>query len=344
MNLIKPPKLNVGDTVATVSLSAGYAGNPEKQFRYYQGKERLEKIFGLHVVEMPHTLATPDFVYNHPEKRAEDFMAAFTDPFIKGIISCIGGDDTIRLLPYINFEVIRNNPKVFMGYSDTTINHFMCYKAGLSSFYGTAVFSDLAENVTMPEYTINSMKKSLFSTDPIGRIEPSETWSCQYLPWAIENNNTAREFKPNTPHELLQGSGTRVGRLIGGCIEVFDWLRGTTLFPKAEDFNGTILFFETSEETPPPSNLLYMLRSFGAMGILNAANGMVWGKPQGGKYYDEYKPIIRQALAEVGRSDMPVLYNLSFGHNEPKCVIPYGAMAEIDCGKVALSILESGVQ
>ena len=85
---------------------------------------------------MPNTLKGTDYLYNHPEKRAEDLMAAFKDKTIKGIFTCIGGDESIRMLPYIDFDVIRDNPKVFIGYSDTTISHFMCLKAGISSFYG----------------------------------------------------------------------------------------------------------------------------------------------------------------------------------------------------------------
>ncbi|MCL2463380.1 MAG: LD-carboxypeptidase, partial [Defluviitaleaceae bacterium] len=88
--LIKPPKLNPGDKVAAISLSSGSAGDDSKIWRYLQGKERLERIFGLEVVEMPHTLAGTEYAYNHPEARAEDMMAAFSDPAVKGIFSCIG--------------------------------------------------------------------------------------------------------------------------------------------------------------------------------------------------------------------------------------------------------------
>lgn len=343
MNLIKPPKLTPGDKVATVSLSWGGAGDDEIRWRYYQGKERLEKLFGLEVVEMSYTLAGSQNAYNHPAARAEDMMAAFADPTIKGIFSCIGGEETIRLLPYIDFDVIHSNPKIFMGYSDTTANHFMCYKAGVSSVYGPAILSDFAENITMPEYTVKAIQKTLFSREAIGRIEPSRSWTAEYLPWVIENKNTARKFVPNKGYELLQGNGKVTGPLIGGCIEVIDWLRGTELFPAIEDFKGAILFLETSEETPMPRNIRYMLRSLGAMGILSIINGIVFGKPYGEKYYEEYKIDIKKVLTEYGRDNLPVLYNLNFGHCEPKCCIPYGATAEIDCDHVSFSILESGV-
>jgi muramoyltetrapeptide carboxypeptidase LdcA involved in peptidoglycan recycling len=343
MNLTKPQKLHPGDKIATVSLSGGTAGREECKWRYEQGKERLETVFGLEVVEMLHTLASPEYVSTHPEVRAADMMAAFADPSIKGIISCIGGEDTIRLLPYIDLDVIRKNPKIYTGYSDSTVNHFMCYKAGLSSFYGAALLVDFAENVAMHDYTVESVKKTLFTAEPIGNIKTSPTWTSESLRWVIENKNTARKFAPNHGYEVLQGSGKSTGRLIGGCIEVMDWLRGTVLFPSISDFDGAILFLETSEEMMPPSNLRYMLRAFAALGVFDKANGIIFGKPYDNKYYEEYKPEILRVLREYGREDMPVLYNASIGHCDPHCVIPYGALAEIDCDNAGFNILESGV-
>lgn len=343
-NLIKPPMLSPGDRVATVSLSWGGAGDPEVLWRYNQGKQRLQDAFGLEIVEMPNTLAGSDYLYQHPEARAADLMAAFADPSIKGIITNIGGDDTLRLLPHIDFSVIRDNPKVFMGYSDTTVNHFMCLKAGLSSIYGPAVLSDFAENLELPEYTYNWVHKTLFSTEPLGEIPTAPVWTSQYLEWADEDTkDIMRKFEPNTGIETVQGSGSVTGSLIGGCIEVVDWIRGTPLFPDASEFDDSILFFETSEDVPTPDNLLFMLRSLAALDVLPRANGLIFGKPYDNMYYDEYKAEIVKVLAECGRTDMPVLYNLSFGHCEPKFCLPYGARAQIDCENQTFSILESGV-
>lgn len=117
--LQKPARLRPGDTVAAVSLSWGGAGDAELLWRYELGKQRIRELLGLTVVEMPHTLAGSEFLYRHPEARARDLMQAFSDSRIKGIFSCIGGDDSIRLLPFIDFDVIAANPKVFLGYSDT---------------------------------------------------------------------------------------------------------------------------------------------------------------------------------------------------------------------------------
>ena len=219
----------------------------------------------------------------------------------------------------------------------------MCYKAGLSSFYGAAILSDFAENVALPQYTADNIFKTLFSGDIIGDIRQSDTWSGEHLAWKIENINTARHFTQNDGYTVTQGSGTASGHLIGGCIEVFDWLRGTSLFPDISDFDGAVLFFETSEEQPLPAYYKYVLRTLGAMGVLSRINGMLIGKPKENKYFSEYNDCIRKVLHEYGRDDMPVLSNASFGHNEPKCCIPFGAMCKIDCTEKTFSILESGV-
>ena len=343
IKLTKPPKLNRGDKIAAVSLSWGGAGDDEILWRYNQGKERIKELFGLEVVEMPHTLKGSNFIYNNPKERADDLMQAFSDPTIKGIFSCIGGNDTIRLMPYIDYDIIKNNPKVFLGYSDTTVNHFMCYKTGLSSFYGPAILSDFAENVSMPDYSAEWVNKVLFSTEPIGNIEQSDTWTSQQLKWVIENKDTARTFNKNNGHKLLQGSGKAEGPLIGGCIEVVDWLRGTELLPPISDFEGAILFLETSEDMPEPDNFMFMLRTFGALGILEVLSGIIIGKPYHNKYFDEYNNYILKVLKEYSRENIPVLANLSFGHCEPKFILPYGAKAQIDCETLSFSILESGV-
>ena len=337
--------LQHGDKVATISLSWGGAGEPELRWRYEQGVERLKNVFGLEVVAMPNSLKGAAYVYENPQARAEDLMNAFKDPSIKGIVSNIGGSESIRLLPYIDFDVIRENPKVFIGFSDATITHLFCHKAGISSFYGPAILTDFAENVQMHEYTVESIKKTLFSNEVIGEIKPSPVWTSQRLEWVIENKHISREMnEDNKGYELLQGKGIAPGRLIGGCIEVLEFAKGTSLWPDKAYFKDSILFFETSEDLPIPANIEYWLRNYGTQGILQEVNGIIFAKPQHEKYYEEYKESIATILHELGLNELPVLYNLNFGHTEPKFVIPYGAMAEINCEEVKFSIIDSGVE
>lgn len=342
--LIKPKMLKSGDKVATISLSWGGAGEPDLRWRYEQGIDRLRNVFGLEVVAMPNSLKGGDYLYENPQARAEDLMNAFKDSSIKGIFSNIGGSESIRLLPYIDFDVIRDNPKVFIGYSDSTVTHLFCHKAGISSFYGPAILMDFAENVVMHEYTVEALKKALFAVDAIGEVKPATEWTSERLEWIVENKDKKRKMNPNKGYELLQGSGVVQGRLIGGCIEVLEFAKGTSLWPAEEYWKDSILFFETSEELPKPSQLEYWLRNYGTQGILQQTKGIIFGKPQNEKYYEEYKESIRLIIKELSLDNLPILYNLNFGHTEPKFVLPYGANAEINCENVTFSILDSGVE
>lgn len=345
LELVKPDKLKRGDKVATVSLSWGGAGDSDLLWRYQQGKERLEKEFGLVVVEMENTLKGSDFIYNNPKKRAEDLMNAFRDPEIKGIFSCIGGSESIRLLPYIDFEVIKNNPKVFMGYSDTTITHLFCLKAGVSSFYGPSILAEFAENVRMFEYTKEAVVRTLFDTYPIGMIESSEGWTSEHLPWVIENKEKSRSLKEHEGYELLQGEGIVQGRLIGGCIEVLEMAKGTSIWPEKEKWEDAIIFFETSEDKPDPDYFEYWLRNYGTQGIFQGAKALIFGKPYDNEYYKEYKEaILKVVREELGLKKLPIMINMNFGHTEPMTVLPYGVLAELNCDMGTIEILEAGVK
>ncbi len=114
--MLKPRKLQPGDKLAAVSLSWGGPGT--FPHRYQAGKQQLEQEFGVTLVEMPHTMREASWLQRNPQARADDLMQAFADPSIAGIVSTIGGDDSIRILPYLDLEVIRANPKVFLGYSE----------------------------------------------------------------------------------------------------------------------------------------------------------------------------------------------------------------------------------
>ncbi|UTR07682.1 LD-carboxypeptidase [Alkalihalobacillus sp. LMS6] len=345
LNLMKPHALKRGNRVATVSLSWGGAGEPGLSYRYERGKHVLESVFGLEVIEMPHTLASPNEVYEHPEKRAQDLMDAFSDPEIKAIFSNIGGNDSIRMLPYIDYEVIKKNPKIFIGFSDSTITHLICLKAGIGSFYGPAILTDFAETGGLMTYTKESVEQSLFSNVPVGEVKPSSHWTSERLDWFDPDcKNQPRTMYPNKFYEFLQGGQAVTGPLIGGCLDVLEIARGTSLFPEDECFDDAILFLETSEVQAPPWLIEDIFRNYAVRGILQRLNGLVFAKPKGEVHYEAYKTPILKVLKENNLESLPVLYNASFGHNEPKCVMPIGVRAQLDPINQRFSLIESGVQ
>jgi len=115
------------------------------------------------VVETKHALKSSEWIAKNPQARAEDLMEALLDPTIKAIITNVGGEDSIRTLPFMDLNIIRNNPKIFLGFSDSTITHFAFYKAGVTSFYGTSLLVGFAENNGMHDYQIVDLQRSLFS-------------------------------------------------------------------------------------------------------------------------------------------------------------------------------------
>jgi muramoyltetrapeptide carboxypeptidase LdcA involved in peptidoglycan recycling len=345
--MIKPPKLQPGDSVATVSLSWGGPG--VFPHRYEAGKCQLKDEFGVHVVEMPHTLRDESWLYDNPEARADDLMQAFADPSIKAIISTIGGDDSIRLLPFLDLDVIRANPKILMGYSDTTVSLLACVQAGVVSFYGPSIMAGFAESAGMLPYMVESVFRTLFSPAPIGPIAPNTGgWTAEFIDWAEPANQTRRrKLTPSTGWKFLQGTGTHRGHLMGGCFEVLDWLRGTEVWPAPETWQGAILFLETSEEAPTPSAVLRGLRIYAAMGILKELAGILFGRPGGEvplEQFDEYdEAVSRVVREEEGLTDLPIVTQMDFGHTDPMFVLPYGVEAEIDCDAQRFTILEGAV-
>ena len=345
--LIKPKKLSEGDTLAAVTLSWGGPGAIRE--RYDIGKRQLEETFGVSVVEMSHTCADPGFIAENPQARAQDLHDALTNPEIKGIVSTIGGADSIRLLPYLDTSLIAHNPKVLLGYSDTTVTHLAFLRAGVSSFYGPSIMSGFAENGGMHHYLVNSVKSVLFNDPPVGTIQQnSEGWTVEMLDWTVtENNSVKRKLQPSTGWQFVQGEGITQGRLLGGCLEVLDWLRGTSVWPAEEQWQDAILFVETSESAPSANEVLHIMRSFAACGVLERIGGLLLGRP-GGQLdphsFTEYDEVIRRVVSdELGRRDLPVVTHMDFGHTDPMMTLPYGVLAEIDCKAEQIRLLESGV-
>ena len=343
--MIKPNMLKKGDKIAIVSLSWGGLGDEKLIHKYYIAKNRLEKDFGLEVVTMPNALKGSKFIYDHPEARAQDLMDAFRDKSIKGIFCSIGGDDTIRLLPYIDYEVIKNNPKIFMGYSDTTVNHFMMNKAGLVSYYGPSVMCEFGEYVKMFDYTKQAVENILFKDSTNLEIKSSPIWSEDHIEWDEKNiNKQLKTKKEEHGYEVLQGEGIIEGALLGGCLDVFPMIIGTELWPSISEWKDKILLLETSEDEPNPDYITWYLRNLGAQGIYEVIKGIVVGKPHHEKYYEEYKEVIKKILHEYKKDSLPVLYNINIGHSDPVGLLPLGTKIKIDFSKKRITFIESATK
>lgn len=345
--MVKPPKLQPGDKVAAISLSWGGPGT--FPHRYQAGKHQLQATFDVQVVETRHALRDAEWLWRNPQARAADLMEAFADSSIKAIIATIGGDDEIRTLPFVDLNVIRANPKIFMGYSDSTITHCACLKAGLVSFYGPAIMAGFGENGGLLPYMVDAVRNTLFSSAPIGEIQPNLAgWTVEHLDWAEPMyQQRKRQLNPATGWRWLQGVGIRRGRLIGGCFEVLELLRGTAFWPALEHWQDAILFLETSEDAPSPAMVTNGLRTYAALGILPKLAGILLGRPGGQvpvAHFSQYDEAVRTVVVEEeGLTELPIITNMDFGHTDPMLVLPYGVQAEIDCARQRVVILESAV-
>jgi len=353
--MTKPNKLKQGDKIAIISLSLGLLGEPSMAFQKELIKKRLND-FGLEVVYTPNALKGIGFLKDNPQKRAEDLKWAFEDDTIKGIICAIGGDDTYKTIPYLLSDKtfisnVQKHPKIFIGYSDSTINHLMFQKIGLCTYYGHSAIVDFGElNKEMLPYSKMWFKK-LFKEEASIEITPSPIW--YYERSSFDESEFGKERISKTEekgYEVLQGTGTVKGELFGGCVESLSELisggrygdeadvnNKFDLFPSLPELEGKILFLETSEEKPIPEKLNELLLVLEQYGVFEVIAGILVGKPMDEAYYDEYKEIYTNI---TGRYNKPILYNVNFGHAHPKCILPYGAEATVDFDKRTVKINE----
>lgn len=338
-------KLRKGDKVAIVSLSSGMLGEAFCSHNIEIVVKRLRE-YGLEPSFMPNSLKGIEYLKANPKARAKDLKDAFMDDSIAGIICAIGGDDTYRLLPYLLedeefIDAVHKSPKLFTGFSDTTINHLMFYKLGLSTYYGPNFICDLAEiSDEMLPYSKKAFE-SYIEGNEYREITSSEIWYQERTDFSKEAVGTERiSHREEHGFELLQGKECFEGRLLGGCLEsLYDILTTTRyedekavcekygLFPDIEEWKEKILFIETCEEKPVPEQFEKEIAILKEKGVFDVVSGVLVGKPQDEAYYDEYKNIL---VKVVNNPDLPIVYNVNFGHATPRCTLQYGAVARVD--------------
>lgn len=340
----KPTVLQPGSTIAIISPSTGL---PHLLPDIYElGLRHLQETFKLNVVEMPTARMHPDELYKHPELRAADIHQGLLDPAIDGILCSIGGYESIRILPHLDPEIIINHPKLIMGFSDATT--FLSYfnQLGLVTFYGPSVMAGMAQISHLPSAYLDHLKAMLFGTSYPYVYKPYEQWTQGYKDWSIlETLGECQPFQSNEGGwSFLQGHSVVSGELWGGCIEVLEFMKGTSYWPSPDFWQEKILFFETSEEKPSPMQVGYMLRNYGMQGILSKIKGIMLGRPK--DYTEEETMELHRILQQIIRDEfkepeLPIVVQVDFGHTDPKIVLPLGCQVELDPAQASIVLLES---
>jgi len=339
--MIKPQKLNRGDTVALISPSWGCAGAARVAWKYKLGCERLEEI-GLKVISAPNALKGTTYLHNHPEARAADMMWAFTNPAVNGILCNIGGNDSERILPYLDPTVFVQNPKIFCGYSDAMSLHLYLNRLGLMTYYGDNLLTTIAEQSGWHPYSKAAFLKAFFDDSVIGKILPSEDVSYS------KNNHTNRaytkQYEGRRGYRVVQGTGTACGKLIGGHGGLVEYRDDSMIKLSNSDFQHKLLFFEDIEQVCDYVYLQQFFRRLGQNGWLSRLNGVIIGQMRIGEDFQRLSDSVRKVIAgEYGLNQMPVVYGLNVGHISPITILPYGAEARISIkdGTASFEITEN---
>ena len=338
--------------IGIVSLSSGVLGEDFVLHEVKIGIERL-KEYGIEVEFLSNSKKGIEFIKNSPEARAKDLIKAFKDDSIDMILCAIGGDDTYRLLPYLfeNNELEKiAKQKIFLGFSDTTMNHFMLNKVGIKTFYGQAFLPDICElsNEMLP-YSKHFFEE-LINNGRIKEIYPSDVWYNEREDFSEKSIGISMEEHQNRGFELLRGNAKFEGQILGGCLEtIFDIFDNSryedtvylcqkyNLFPSLNEWKNKILLLETSEERPKPELFRKMILKLQEYGIFNVISGLIIGKPQNEEYYNEYKQII---LDEIRNKNLSIVYNINIGHSTPRCIIPFGVNAKVDVERQIIEFKE----
>lgn len=335
-------------SIAIVSLSRGLLGEKFIEHETALGLRRLSQR-GLNVRFMPHACRGLDYVKEHPAERAADLLQALADPQIDMILCAIGGDDTYRLLPYL-FEhgelAAAAMDKVFLGFSDTTVNHFMLHKVGMKSFYGQAFLPDVCElSKDMLPYTAHYFD-TLLRTGTIREVRPSDVWYEERSDFSADQLGTPLRAHPDHGFELLQGAPVFSGEILGGCLDtMYDFFSPERyadmpllcqrygLFPRKEEWAGKILLLETSEEKMPPQKYRRALTALKETGLFDVLSGVLVGKPMDEFYAQEYRRLL---LEVIDRKELPIVFNVNVGHAQPRCILPFGVPATVDVNAQAI--------
>lgn len=321
MKIIYPEKFKKGDEIRVIapSRSMTLISQETREIANRRFSELgLELSFGKHIEEKD------DFNSSSIESRIRDIHDAFLDKNVKAIITVIGGFNSNQLLKYMDWEIIKNNPKIFCGYSDITIlNNAILQKTGLVTYYGPH-YSSFGQELHF-DYTLDYFKKCLMQTASF-KTAPSDKWSDDE--WYKDQQN--RKLITNNGWQVIN-KGKAKGIAIGGNLCTFNLLQGTEYFPEVKN---TILFIEDDELTGDFSAVEFdrYLQSIIHQSQFKNVYGIVIGRFQKASKMtpEKIKQIIKTKKELEG---MPIIADVDFGHTDPKITFPIGGKVDIVAGE-----------
>lgn len=334
--LLHPPVVQKGDGVAVLSPSSGAAATFPHVFDL--GLRRMRDVLGLRPVEFPTTRADAA----SPQERAVDINAAFADESVTAVVAAIGGDDQIKVLPHLDAELIRSNPKPFFGYSDNTNLHHFLWGLGIVSYYGGSVLVQLARPGAMHPTTVEALRNAMFTRGGAVLAEPGESWDEEVAwtePDVLDHEpvlQPSEAWRWHGPQRVAEGPSW------GGCLEIVDFqLRtGRYLLPDSA-YDGCVLMLETSEELPPADYVYRVLMCMGERGLLGRFTGVLVGRPKAWsfeqrndaaakrEYVEQQRAAVLRALEEY-HPGVPCVTGVDFGHTDPQLVLPHGGVVRLD--------------
>jgi muramoyltetrapeptide carboxypeptidase LdcA involved in peptidoglycan recycling len=332
-----PPKPSPGDRIAVISPGAGLPGI--LPLPHELGLRRLREDFGLEPVEYPATRK----MGATPRERADDIHAAFADPSVKAVMASIGGDDQITVLPYLDRELIRANPKPFFGMSDNTNLLAYLYNTGIVGFHGATVMAAVGRPGAMHPLTEESLRAALFTPGEF-ELRPAERWRDVDRDWADPATfETEPETRPGTGWDWVNADRVVEGRSWGGCVEILAMLlmADREISHDLSVYDGGVLLLETSEEMPSGTEVFRTLRSMGERGLLQRFPALLVGRPktwsfeqpnspeEGARYAAEQREAILRAMRTYAPDTM-IVFDVDYGHTDPQLVLPYGGTIRVD--------------
>lgn len=325
MQKIIPNKLQKGDKIMIVAPSRGLKliGQDCRQIAEERFKQMgLEVVFASNTTDENWNMQGCGSV----EKRAADIMQAFTDKSVKAIFTVIGGFNSNQILAYLDYDAIRQNPKIICGFSDiTALLDAINAKTGLEVYYGPH-YSSIGMKKGC-EYTLDYLQKMLFSDDEV-EIKPSAEWSDDL--WFLDQEK--REFIKNEGFWNIH-DGSAEGTIVGGNLCTYNLLLGTEYQPKfAAD---TILMIEDAGET---TDVVFdrNLQALCHQPDFKNVKGLVIGRFQkSSKMSREMLEFIINNKEEL--KNIPVLANVDYGHTTPIITIPLGGYAKMQNGRLFIN-------